>query len=134
MDKERKVMISIVVVVFVCGILGAIFAFSNIEHPRINIMVREINKTPASYLGTALEPDSVLCQAYRLGKNKKWQTNYRYAYELPAGSGFGWSEYLEKHPENAVDGGLNCHVIFSNSLPPATEKYFIVKETILAKK
>lgn len=128
----KNVVRGIAIIIVVC--LLVLWGIYNSKTAPISIVVREINSTPAANLGAKKEPNSILYQAYQIGKNKKWIMEFRYVYVLPEGSGFEWNKYLKVHPENGVDGGLDCHVIFSNQLPLSTENYFFVKDIILAKK
>lgn len=117
----------IILIVLIFVVFAGMVVFNAVNNYRkqttpINIVVREINTTPANYLGRDKNHDSVLRSAFIRGENKKWETEYRFAFQLPEGSKFDWYGYLKSHPEDAVDGGLHCHVIFSNKKPES--KYF----------
>jgi len=129
--EKEIIMKKIIAIVLIFVVFAGIVVFNAVNNYRkqttpISIVVREINTTPANYLGRDKNHDSVLRSAYLRGTNNKWETDYRFAFQLPEGSGFNWERYFKNHPNDAVDGGLRCNVIFSDN--PPDPKYFKFKE------
>lgn len=89
----------------------------NENKKRAIIQWQEIHMSPQEYserFPNVLDPtESVIKKAYIQKENKKWKTQYAYAYVIKKANWLNHVNYLSQHQPDAVDK----KVIFSNKKP-----------------
>ncbi|HOX10987.1 MAG TPA: hypothetical protein P5323_03855 [Candidatus Moranbacteria bacterium] len=109
-ETKAAIIVSIIAVIFIALVmLGAYRDITAEKRPFATLV--GLNVTPEKvYNSNSLNPmDSVIY----LMNSPKWKTEFKYAYRIKNDKWFSWTEYLNFHRYDGVDGGCN-KLIFSN--------------------